>query len=52
MKELNTFKNFLNEDLEKKEVISENVNSDDLKELLEEAVAGIPSTWQSIFRSP
>jgi len=52
MKELNTFKNFLNEDLEKKEVISENVNSDDLKELLEEAVAGIPSIGNPFLDRP
>jgi len=52
MKELNTFKNFLNEDLEKKEVISENVNSDDLKELLEEAVAGIPSLGNPFLERP
>ena len=52
MKELNTFKNFLNEDLEKKEVISENVNSDDLKELLEEAVAGVPSLGNPFFDRP
>ena len=43
MKELNTFKKFLNESVEEKEVITENINSDNLKELLEEAVAGIPS---------
>ncbi len=52
MKELNTFKNFLNEDLEKKEVISENVNSDDLKELLEEAVAGMPSLGNPFLERP
>ena len=52
MKELNTFKNFLNEDLEKKEVISENVNSDDLKELLEEALAGIPSIGNPFLERP
>ena len=33
MKELNTFKKFLNEDVEEKKLVSENVNSDDLKEL-------------------
>ena len=43
MKELNTFKKFLNEDVEEKKVVSENMLSDDLKELLEEAVAGVPS---------
>jgi hypothetical protein len=52
MKELNTFKNFLNEDLEKKEVISENTNSDDLKELLEEAVAGMPSLGNPFLERP
>ena len=43
MKELNNFREFLSEDVEEKKVVSENINSDDLKELLEEAVAGIPS---------
>jgi hypothetical protein len=44
MKELNAFKNFLNKDLEKKEeIIQETTTSSDLKDLLEEAVAGIPS---------
>jgi len=52
MKELNTFKNFLNEDLEKKEVTSENINSDDLKELLEEAVAGMPSLGNPFLERP
>jgi hypothetical protein len=52
MKEFNTFKNFLNEDLEKKEIVSENVNSDDLKELLEEAVAGIPSIGNPFLDRP
>tara|TARA_R110002050_G_scaffold3951_2_gene20281 strand:+ start:1127 stop:2251 length:1125 start_codon:yes stop_codon:yes gene_type:complete len=52
MKELNAFKNFLNEDLEKKEIISENINSNDLKELLEEAVAGIPSIGNPFLDRP
>jgi len=52
MKELNTFKKFLNEDVEEKKVVSENVNSDDLKELLEEAVAGIPSIGNPFLDRP
>jgi len=52
MKELNTFKKFLNEDVEEKKVVSENVNSNDLKELLEEAVAGIPSLGNPFFERP
>jgi hypothetical protein len=48
MNSLDNFRKFLNETVEKEEVIkdeviTENVNSDDLKELLEEAVAGVPS---------
>ena len=52
MKELNTFKKFINEDVEEKKVVSENVNSDDLKELLEEAVAGIPSIGNPFLDRP
>ena len=52
MKELNTFKNFLNEDVEEKKVVSENLNSNDLKELLEEAVAGIPSIGNPFLDRP
>ena len=52
MKELNTFKKFLNEDVEKKKVVSENINSDDLKELLEEAVAGVPSLGNPFLDRP
>ena len=48
MNSLDNFRKFLNETVEEKKVIkdkviSENVNSDNLKELLEEAVAGVPS---------
>ena len=52
MKELNTFKKFLNESGEEKKVVSENVNSDNLKELLEEAVAGIPSIGNPFLERP
>ena len=52
MKELNTFKKFMNENVKEKKVISENVNSDDLKELLEEAVAGIPSIGNPFLDRP
>tara|TARA_R100001509_G_scaffold165392_1_gene146835 strand:+ start:809 stop:1915 length:1107 start_codon:yes stop_codon:yes gene_type:complete len=52
MKELNTFKKFLNEDVEEKKVVSENVTSDNLKELLEEAVAGIPSIGNPFLERP
>jgi len=52
MKELDTFKKFLNEDVEEKKVVSENVNSNDLKELLEEAVAGVPSLGNPFFERP
>jgi len=57
MKELNTFKKFLNESVEEKEIvkdeiISEDVNSDNLKELLEEAVAGIPSLGNPFLERP
>jgi hypothetical protein len=52
MKELDTFKKFLNEDVEEKKVVSENVLSDDLKELLEEAVAGVPSLGNPFLERP
>jgi len=57
MDSLNNFRKFLNETVEEKEVIkdeviTENVNSDDLKELLEEAVAGIPSLGNPFFERP
>ena len=52
MKELNTFKKFLNKDVEEKKVVSENLNSNDLKELLEEAVAGIPSVGNPFLDRP
>ena len=52
MKELNTFKKFLNENGEEKKVVSENINSDNLKELLEEAVAGIPSIGNPFLERP
>ena len=52
MKELNTFKKFLNEDVEEKKVVSENVTSDNLKELLEEAVAGVPSLGNPFLERP
>ena len=52
MKELNTFKKFINKDVEEKKVVSENVNSDNLKELLEEAVAGIPSIGNPFLDRP
>jgi len=52
MKELNTFKKFLNKDVEEKKVVSENVTSDNLKELLEEAVAGIPSIGNPFLERP
>ena len=52
MKELNNFRKFLNEDLEEKKVVSENINSDDLKELLEEAVAGVPSLGNPFLERP
>jgi hypothetical protein len=52
MKELNTFKKFLNEDVEEKKVVSENMLSDDLKELLEEAVAGVPSIGNPFLERP
>ena len=52
MKELNTFKKFLNEDVEEKKVVSENILSDDLKELLEEAVAGVPSIGNPFLERP
>ena len=48
MNSLDNFRKFLNETVEEKQVaknnvVTEDINSDDLKELLEEAVAGIPS---------
>ena len=52
MKELDTFKKFLNEDVEEKKVVSENMLSDDLKELLEEAVAGVPSLGNPFLERP
>ena len=52
MKELDTFKKFLNEDVEEKKVVSENILSDDLKELLEEAVAGVPSIGNPFLERP
>jgi len=52
MKELDTFKKFLNESVEEKETISETKLSDSLKEQLEEAVAGVPSLGNPFLERP
>ena len=57
MNSLDNFRKFLNETIEEKkvvknDVITEDTNSDDLKELLEEAVAGVPSLGNPFLERP